>query len=139
MNAEDFVSFEQAKTLKQLGFDLLTNFVYTNCNYDIYDRNVEPINEGELISTQSKYYVKGNCIYAPTLSQTQKWLRDVKEIHIEIRYVINPQYEPWIGKVITLKDYYQRYNVIETDTCDTYEEALSEGIDIALGLLEKNN
>lgn len=123
---EDYVSFEQAKRLKELGFDW-------ECNHH-YD------NEGDCLLNPG---IMGNIYYncneldsiisAPTLAQAQKWLREAKQI------IIIPcvAYREGIMKY----DFYIVDEPIDlfddSELFDTYEEALSAGIDKALELLKE--
>ena len=82
---EDYVSFEQAKVLKELGFNYKSTYGY----YKIYNEsaNFADIRRCEVESWEhdSVEFYK-----APTLSLAQKWLREVKDIHIEIKYTPSP-------------------------------------------------
>ena len=128
---EDFVTFEQAMKLKDLGFDWDCHAYYDKRRQDgVIDRALKFQN----YNYDNDYM---NSVSAPTIYQAQKWLREVQNIHIEIKYTSNPQYEPWVGKVVVIENYPKVNTIINTDTCDTYEEALSEGIDNALGLLKE--
>lgn len=129
MNNEDFVTYEQAVKLKELGFDW-------KCNHSYYGRRSKGLIEFCTYYDFNKNGGPNECS-APTLSQAQKWLREVKGIHIEIKYTFNPQYEPWIGKLVIIGDQPEPNTIINTDTCDSYEEALLEGIGRALELLTK--
>lgn len=139
---EDFVTYEQAIRLKLLGFDWDVSHFYTqeelHANNDTFwcdDGLVVYITDLMRDMNNSMVHVYS----APTLAQVTKWLREVKDIHIEIKYAINPQYEPWIGKVVIIEDYPEPNTIIDTDTCDTYEEALSECVDKAIEIIEKRN
>lgn len=127
---EDYITYDQAVKLKELGFDWETTHFY----------DLEETQEGCIkgrVPQDFNAMTFISLVSAPTLSQAQKWLRDVKGIHIEIKYTSNPQYEPWVGKVVIIENYPEPNTIINTDTCDTYEEALSEGIDKALAILIK--
>ena len=127
---EDFVTYEQAVRLKELGFDWECNH-YCGLDESLHEETFSYLTNYIHIN-ESPYLIS-----APTLSQAQKWLREVKGIHIEIKYTSNPQYEPWVGKIVILGDQPELNAIINTDTCDTYEEALSEGIDMVLKILKK--
>lgn len=129
MKNEDYVSFEQAIKLREMGFS-----DETRCGYYKMPKGSPQMTKWDICLEASLDY-NLEFYKAPTLAQVQKWLRESKGIHIEIRYTINPQYEPWIGKIIVITDYPN--TIIDTDTCDTYEEALSEAIDKALELLKE--
>ena len=120
---ENYVTYEQAQELRNIGF----NHKCICC----YDENIFEITP--VCSDYNSPNYRWNLISAPSLYEAQKWLREFKDIHIEIRYTINPHYEPWIGKVIRLDN----DDFVLTDTCDTYEEALSEYIDKAIEIIKK--
>ena len=131
-NMEDYVTYEQAIKLKEIGFDWECNYIYKkdffnqwiffHCLRDAY-RNHNQGGESEPIF-----------VSAPTLSQAQKWLREVKGICVELR--IHPLYRNWFGKVFDLKDYPNINFVSDIDLWDTYEQALSVGISKALEILK---
>lgn len=123
---EDFVTFEQAIKLKELGFDWDCDFWY----YYNYHNHEKPIFERCGITD---YYDVEEYWYAPTLAQTQKWLFEKFGIWIEItRDTIetirfdcgithaDDEYREWVGMF------------------DNPFEALSSGINIALQLIQKN-
>ena len=135
---EDFVTYEQSVKLKELGFDWEVVHFYDKWNGKLCENQISY--DWEPGPHESVYFdINGDTMFnigfsAPTLAQVQKWLRETKDIHIEIKYTYNPQYEPWVGKVITLNN----GEYIETDTCDTYEEALLECIDKSIEILEND-
>lgn len=114
---EDFVTFNQAKTLKELGFN------WTSYNY--YD------NDGSFITTShDEYYseFEGRTT-APTLAQAQKWLR-------EKGLIININYEPvyYYGDIYNEKK--GDYEYMITENFETYESVLSVMIDKALEIID---
>ena len=70
---EDYVSFEVAKLLKEKGFDshYSTHF-YKNNKLECY------------IEDRKKYWLQKDEYAAPTLYMAQKWLRETKNIHIDV-------------------------------------------------------
>ena len=143
----DFVSFEQAKALEELGFPQKTyDYLYL---------------DGELISREEYYEMdcggpfsvelsESECLSAPPLEFVAKWLRKEKDIILlptpmvkwsesEEKYY-GPHYEscytnwnsPLLG-TLKEKDKYGNFNPIEFAT---YEEALSAGIDNAIETLK---
>lgn len=78
---EDYVSYEVAKLLKEKGFDVPVK------NY------FSLIKDAMLHNLDKKYGAKKNwnafdiCISRPSQSLALKWLREVHNIFIEIRYV----------------------------------------------------
>lgn len=130
MTHEDFVTFEQAKALKEMGFDWEVVKGYSHF-------------PGEKVKTFYAQEENVNAIYskwcfaAPSLSQAQKWLCEVKGIapniiahdggfyHCDDIYLPNAEYAGYFPSDPT------RYS--------TYEQALSAGIDKALELLKSEN
>lgn len=117
---EDFVSFEQAVQLKALGFDWKTDYMlYVSGDFQKLVSNNEFYGNG-LYKLCDEYY------YVPSLYEAQKWLRDVKGIDvIVLRYANDYAYKVYSKDMIT-----------DTDGLyETYEQALSSGIDQVLQLL----
>lgn len=130
MTHEDYVSFEQAQKLKELGFDW-------ECE-TFWDDEGSPHEHEWVIKQLHNYpYVRNDedcTIFRPTLAQAAKWLREVKKICVEIR--IYPIYMSWFGKIFDLKDYPNIKFVLGIGLWETYEKALSASIDKALELLK---
>lgn len=121
---EDFVTFEQAVQLKELGFDW-------QCNYWYHPLETEKIIECQTYCNHNSFERPYS---APTLSQAQKWLRE-KGIIILVLATSNLEtgasYYYYIFKEKSLDD-------IEADAVySTYEQALSAGIDKAIELLKE--
>lgn len=125
---EDYVTYAQAKALRELGFDWECNHFYDTSNErpnlrgGYYDFN----HDGAYDDTS-----------APTMSQAAKWLREVKGISVE---PVSCGYEDnvsgnivWCSFICLLKD---KLGYNQTATFDTYEQALSAGIDKVLELLK---
>lgn len=74
---EDFVTFEQAKKLKELGFD------WECFAYYLYDDNLEIGRQLQKYNSEW-HLINLGYISAPTLSQAQKWLREEKHLLITI-------------------------------------------------------
>lgn len=119
---EDSVSYEQAKRLKELGFDWKTHAWYNT--------------HGELWTKCPQAYP------APTLAQVQKWLREVKEIFVYAHISVGPRVKGKHYWIITSKD----GEVLDSipfvklfQLFDSYEQALSAGIDKALEILKQQS
>lgn len=130
MSHEDYVSFEQAQALKELGFDWKCNHFY-----HIEDEgNTAFLSSYDNHNGRSKKFVS-----APTLAQVQKWLREVKGILVYASPSVRKN-EPikWMIGVVHLLD--KRENKrdwwIGAIKHDTYKQALSAGLDKALELLK---
>ena len=135
---EDFVSFEQAKALKELGFDWKVTAVYDS------DRKL-----GCQLDTRVSIPKNFNCEHpfkeslfsAPSLYQAKKWLINKFSLVVSsLPFVGDPN-----NDVLRWRYYVDKYNpyIIQEGSIelyDTYENALSAGIDRALKILkEKNN
>ena len=121
---EDYVTYEQAEKLADLGFDYKCIACYDEEEFDY---------TGEYNDYNSGYY-RYNLISAPTLTQAQKWLREVKGVKVYIKPLFSSEeYEYWISfKFKGFNVGNERYGVEET-----WEYALSSGIDEAIKLVKK--
>lgn len=115
------VSFSQAKKLQELGFNWKCDYHYSTYNNELYENSNPCIFE---------YHEPR--IPAPNLCLVQKWLRLTYNILVEVRWEnyreILGVYSGWVigGNTITKGKEFKEY-----------EEALSEGIDNALILLDE--
>ena len=109
---EDFVSFDLAKKLKEKGFREKCLCRYKNYSKTLYINEVEPkiarkIDYSEFFKCYNSYV--DSDIDAPTISQVLKWLREEKNIDIEIHAVTdmlgNKAYSPYICTYTTFKLY----------------------------------
>ena len=123
--SEDFVTLNQAKKLKELGFE-------EKCfAYFLYDDEVEIGN----YMKDYNYIVGLDYISAPTLYQAQKWLREVKGIHVYSHITSQPELKGKHYWEITSKNGEVLDSVPYIKLVDTYEQALSDGITKALELV----
>ena len=133
---EDFVTFEQALRLKEMGFNWECNHFYesntltpsfeliSNDGGVAYKLSVDDLTCNFNLDNIDSTWV----VSAPTLSQTQKWLRKVKKTEVIVIRLDDDVYSYTIyGEIV---------NVTTESTFDTYEDALSEGIDGAFELLK---
>jgi hypothetical protein len=85
------VSFEQAKKLKELGFDWKLQIMYDVPSQALcYSTKLtNPFQIKDWNNTE------GRCISAPTVALALKWFRDVKSIDCGVNFfdVVNPIYE----------------------------------------------
>ena len=132
---EDYVSFEQAKALKELEFDWEVVKGYSHF-------------PGEKIKTFNAQEENVNAIYskwcfaAPSLYQTQKWLREVKKLDIDItlfRDIDARREPPKIKRYYNCEIAYSEDSEDLYEDFDSYEEALSSGINKALELLKQQS
>lgn len=136
MKHEDFVSYEQAKALKESGFDWGTRAVY-RFGYDGSNETGFVYGIGFMVMD----YNNSDYGYsAPTLAQAQKWLREVKGILVYTSPSVRKD-EPitWMIGVINLLDKVGKKLdwFIGAIRYDAYEQALSAGIGKAIELLKE--
>ena len=95
MTHEDFVTYEQAKALKALGFDWEVVKGYSH----FPGEKVKTFNaqEENINAIYSKW-----CFAAPTLAQAQKWLREVKCIIVHA-FIDDDSDEPWSYEILSTK------------------------------------
>lgn len=122
MEHEDFVTFEQAVKLKEIEFDWKCREYYYNLTQRI------------IYTYGSNCFDFDNMTKAPTLAQAQKWLREFKKINVEVIACFSRSLDMWQWDcfIQSLEDDEVDENTINHDT---YEKALSAGIDKALELL----
>lgn len=130
MNTEDYVSYEQAKKLKELGFDWRTIWYY---------EFEEPTDDEAVLNYTASYNGLNNNMFddnysAPTLAEAAKWLREIHKLSIRINY--SQTHKNWFFDILNLDD--GSYTDSDIDEYySTYEKALSAGLDAALELLIK--
>lgn len=147
MNTEDYVTYDQAVKLKEMGFDWGCAYCYEKgrltSNYNFVSEFLGFIDNYKILTENLTYSVNKNCpnidvFDAPTLSQAVKWLREVKGILVvctpeEEYYNYNFKYLTgnWICELWRGKE--DNWNPTEK-VYQTYEDALSDGINEALKL-----
>lgn len=122
MNNEDFCSYEIAQALKKAGFHWECNYYYHGCE----------ICEGCGRNDYNDSRSYPNWISAPTMAQAQKWFREEKGIYVEPRFEFD-----YFGVVIVDDD--GGYKTEMDEEFESYESALSAGIEAALKLIEEEN
>lgn len=147
MTREDFVTFEQAQRLKELGFDwgcthgydTKTGAFFASQEYPISGQT--PMTIDDILYDYNTNYTPPQyvCISAPTLAQAAKWLREHKGIFIGIwnnacgyGWDICDTHGTGIAKFDDNGD------DLDSGMFTTYELALSAGIDKALEILTNN-
>lgn len=125
----DLVSFIQAKDLKDLGFPQET---YSWCYYDI---------DGKCTPYLQKGGHKEYCCDAPSLDLVTRWLREEKNIWVNVWADSEDNEHNKFNTVFYEQVCYGKDNKITSNKGTfvhlTYEEALSAGIDKALEILKK--
>lgn len=116
-----YVTFEQAKDLYEFGFPEFCEYCYHI-----------PTKRRIRILLDNKDAYNWDMMFAcPTQSQAIKWLREEKRIHITVGYNrFYKEYKPWIDKMDS-----EDYDRDQEPSFDSYEEALSYGINKAIEML----
>jgi hypothetical protein len=130
---EDFVTFETAVKLKEKGFPQSPDYFNYN-NYYEWDglRKIHPLYN---VNIWFDNINKKNLYFAPTISQVLKWLREEKEIHVEIDIMkAYPEAKLiYWGYNIVLIDKYEVYH-FEWNS-NSFEQAALTGIEYVLNNL----
>ena len=134
---EDYVSFEQAKALKKLGFDWKCFSYYRPtgdidfCYYNFEDCIQRADYNNERYQPSSFYNIEAS---APSLSQAQKWLRKEKGIIVQSSFIqaCDESIVFESGMCVNTTRY------IIPPASKKYEEALRKAIDCALKYIKEN-
>lgn len=130
---EDFVSHNQARQFKKLGFDWECKCYYDNDSDSPYSM-VHIMNNGEEFTFISNFNDDGYNVEcsAPTLAQVAKWLREIYRISVEAYYPKDVN-GTWSYAIIFMDETTPN---IYSHKWESYEKALSAGIDKVLELLK---
>lgn len=116
------VSYEQAKTLKELGFpDTLS---YQVCPYSYFGKDLIDIHNNDISALNPKWReVKDEDIcFAPTLELVAKWLREEKKINVQVLEYVNEDRPVDISYIINVyfdrNDGYRHATYIDTPLDD---------------------
>lgn len=125
MMHEDYVTYEQAVKLKELGFDWKYGKGFQMKTYYNFLKILGQFDE-EIITTE---------IPAPTLAQVQKWLREVKEKYLFVDMGVNSnrKYYWYITDAQGIS------RKVSFSPFDSYEEALSSGINKSIEILKEQS
>ena len=131
-NHECYVSLEVAKLLKKAGFDWECKMIHFCYVEDDYMWNLED-NDKKAKSILKLDY----CLLAPTLDVAQRWLREVKNVWIEVLLVnaTDPHYRV---DLVNSSKYNNSYGIIHYADYKVYEvpeEAQEAGIKKALEMI----
>ena len=148
MSKEDFVNLSQAQKLRELGFDWNVSAYYDRGHFKHFGAEIvdyiyaTTVNTDSLCGSCNSLFISDelsaemykDCYDAPTLSQACKWLRSKGwAVQVYLNGVRNAYFER-VWKIEINSD------VVDVEgQFDTYEQAQSAGIDVALGLLEKGD
>ena len=127
MITEDYVSFENAKLLKERGFDEDINLWYDE-NGEMFSRHKYDINSDWRVKMQQKVYL------CPTLQMTIKWLREIHNILILIncdRDIFN-DYPLYFAEFQFLNDEPKQYVIDNCIECYKYEDCFERAIKYCL-------
>jgi hypothetical protein len=135
LTEKDYCDYETCVALKELGFrEKCVAYYDIDDNVGLLYNTIwhEPSQVFDVsISHNTENYEGENFIDAPTLYEAQKWLREERHLHIEVRWYSNLWYEYEVkeaeGKIL--------------DVCTafkTYEEALSTAVYMAIEHLKEN-
>lgn len=139
MNNEDYVSFEQAKALKELGFDWgCYKFYYDNAQLEGYVSDGWHGDECRNWNDNFNSTIANAVASAPTLAQAQKWLRDVKGIGLNIIAHDGGLYH-WESIFLPEGPEYDDFIGPDNRLFPNYEQALSASIYEALEFLKQHN
>lgn len=137
---EDFVTYEQALALKRLGFKEECLFFYNvhgefNPN-SVYDGYSDVNDASRSLNLQGRSKLAGD---APTLVQTQKWLRKEKGLYLIWDMGQDRKHDSKFAWYVCDRHGYIVDTLASEIKYDSPEEALSEGITECLNFLELEN
>ena len=147
---EELISFETAKLAKEEGFDEMCSYLFNDFGRELPKQDRETKNTSPNISGIA-------LVSRPTQSLLQRWLREVHNIEIEVRYDNDMDGMYWEYIISGLPDtemitkvnnkemgqdgdlYLQKQSLDRSEVVynNTYEEALEAGLNEALNLIEK--
>ena len=110
------VTYEQAKKLKEVGFDYEVTHFYVKA--DIYKQVFAFWNHTNIVRNSEKNYNHKDCngyISAPTVAHALKWFRDEKKRPIAV--CITDELEYYICPPLSIK-YYKTYEEAESALLD---------------------
>ena len=128
---DDFIKFDLAIKLKELGYNTPFFFFYRTDDKLIHHAMVnDPLVYGKSVDNE--------VVIAPTISQVLKWLRKLLEIDILPEVVISDIYDLYRIRSYSCKIYSPRLNKpIKTEYFESYEEATLAGIEYVLDNFDK--
>ena len=144
---EQIITFETAKLVKEKGFNIPVIKYYTPKGYcsESEGYQTERLEESNWNNGMGSYPTlsKDVCCSAPTQSLLQKWLREVHQLYVEVQVdqTTYPKFHFEVTRFIgNPKDLSEREWGWESKyhaeyLYRTYEEALEEGLQIALKLI----
>ena len=129
LTEKDYCDYETCVALKELGYVGSSRYYYTQqdrkFHYDAYNKFYT------VRTADAMGYVLAIHLY-----EAQKWLRKKKKMHIEI-WTVGKKPIRYCHTVHTLNHTGETKGWSSGKRCNTYEEALSEGIKEAVKLLKE--
>ena len=133
---KDYCDYETCVALKELEYKVPTSAYYITNDTTLYFVS-NPFRGGYATdcfyshNSLRESVVTSNYIDAPTMWEVQKWLREVRNLYIEITYYP----ACWTGKIYDLKegDYIKGFTFFES-----FEEALHTLIKETVKILKEN-
>ena len=127
LTEKDYCDYDTCVALKELGYVGICDAYYELTGTKEYNRD-----SFEILYTREFIHPDDiDRVAAPLLYQAQKWLREEKKIHIAID-LLKPK---WYPTIIS----YNRLKSVELSSCESYEEALLEGIKEAIKILKEES
>ena len=155
LTEKDYCDYDTCVALKELGYSEPTLAYYYGflsskpLLYLVIDKDCMPedgVNVFDLLSNSNKYKDSKN-IDAPTLYEAQKWLREEKDIHIEVYacaggyiYELCKAYKPNSfsgGTTIYTPNDIDNPKLNDAGRYDDFETCLSEGIKETVKILKE--
>lgn len=145
INHECYVDFEVAKLLKEAGFDWKCSSLYKSDGefkhllYDTIDWDYGEVDWNNVTCEKTSYMGikgwEGGCS-APTLEVAQRWLREVKDIHLFVR-PFSLDKHTYVVTVVVDDSTWGQVNDSNGRAIifDSYEEAQEAGIKKALEII----
>lgn len=127
------VDIPESILLKNIGFDTIVQGIYVDDKYD----------ECPIVSNIVLDNTRQRCQTAPNLGVVQRWLRDQRGIHVDVRTNIDPVNQKFTYSTIIYypsksHNNYQQYSEdnIGYRVFDDYDEALEYGMLIGIKLIK---
>jgi hypothetical protein len=136
------VTYEQAKKLKRLGFDLkcLCYYVKDKKKYNFFDFiTIKKRDKDCIYPFEHNHNGKKGYFSAPPVALALKWIRDEKKVYTTISVVHNIYLRPEPYYVIAFSGKFGRYSVecLTQKFPSSYEAAESALLDEIIKILEK--
>ena len=131
---KEYVKYEQAIALKELGLDEPCLAVYNNPEF-MWARHLKGWEDHELDNVTNSIYAEGGFVTAPTFSQAFRWFREKYDISSYVDYYENSEKDKIWYFIIKDKDSESQFDGSDkTEYCDvpyfkTYEELESACLD----------